>query len=277
MADAPRRADAVWQGSLARGSGEVSLISSGAAGPLPVTWASRTERSNGKTSPEELLAAAHASCYCMALSCDLSDAGTPPEKLEVGVTVTFAQIEGGWKVGTSAITVKGTVPGLDEATFKTAAEAPRTAVPSVARSRATSSSAWRRRWPEPRRRSRRAALTITGSLPSPRRPRLGVRNQLAHEVRDVGHVRARRAEQAVHEALVQGVLRDVAFLERVGADGHPLDERVGGPRRPRRGSPRRSGCPSPGRRGRAAARRRPSRTARGACPGRRGGSPRRCS
>ena len=68
MADAPRRADAVWQGSLADGYGEVSLMTSGAAGPLPVTWASRTERSNGKTSPEELVAAAHASCYNMALS-----------------------------------------------------------------------------------------------------------------------------------------------------------------------------------------------------------------
>ena len=111
MADAPRRADAVWQGSLAQGSGEVSLMSSEAAGPLPVTWASRTARSEGKTSPEELLAAAHASCYCMALSAVLGDAGTPPEKLETSVTVTFKEIEGGWKTGRSAITVKGWVPG----------------------------------------------------------------------------------------------------------------------------------------------------------------------
>lgn len=122
MADAPRRADAVWQGSLTQGSGEVSLTTSGSAGPLPVTWASRTERSNGKTSPEELLAAAHASCYCMALSADLGEAGTPPEKLEVSATVTFQQIEGGWKTGTSHITVKGWVPGIDEAAFKEAAE-----------------------------------------------------------------------------------------------------------------------------------------------------------
>ena len=122
MADAPRRADAVWQGSLGQGSGEVSLVTSGAAGPLPVTWSSRTERSNGKTSPEELLAAAHASCYCMALSAGLGDAGTPPEKLEVSATVTFKEIEGGWKTGSSAITVKGWVPGLDEAAFKKAAE-----------------------------------------------------------------------------------------------------------------------------------------------------------
>jgi osmotically inducible protein OsmC len=122
MADAPRRADAVWQGSLTRGSGEVSLTTSGAAGPLSVTWSSRTARSEGKTSPEELLAAAHASCYCMALSGDLADAGTPPEKLEVSATVTFEEIEGGWKTGSSHITVKGTVPGIDETAFKTAAE-----------------------------------------------------------------------------------------------------------------------------------------------------------
>jgi osmotically inducible protein OsmC len=122
MADAPRRADAVWQGSLTRGSGEVSLTTSGAAGPLPVSWSSRTARSEGKTSPEELLAAAHAGCYCMALSGDLADAGTPPEKLEVSATVTFEEIEGGWRTGSSHITVKGTVPGIDEAAFKTAAE-----------------------------------------------------------------------------------------------------------------------------------------------------------
>jgi osmotically inducible protein OsmC len=87
-----------------------------------VTWASRTERSNGKTSPEELVAAAHASCYSMALSHTLTEAGTPPEKLETSVTVTFKEAEGGWKVGTSEITVKGWVPGLDEAGFKQAAE-----------------------------------------------------------------------------------------------------------------------------------------------------------
>src|SRR5450756_2676310 len=68
MADAQRTAEAVWEGSLAQGEGAVTLTSSGAAGPLPVTWASRTTRSEGKTSPEELVAAAHASCYCMALS-----------------------------------------------------------------------------------------------------------------------------------------------------------------------------------------------------------------
>lgn len=129
MADAPRRADAVWTGSLAQGSGEVSLTTSGAAGPLPVTWASRTARSEGKTSPEELVAAAHAACYSMALSHILGEAGTPPEKLETSVTVTFMEIEGGWKVGTSQITIKGWVPGIDEAAFKKAAEDARDGCP----------------------------------------------------------------------------------------------------------------------------------------------------
>ncbi len=129
MADQQRRADAVWEGSLAQGSGVVTLTSSGAAGPVPVTWASRSERSDGRTSPEELVAAAHASCYCMALSGILGDAGTPPEKLEVSATVTFAQIEGGWKVGSSALTVKGAVPGIGEAAFKAAAEAAKDGCP----------------------------------------------------------------------------------------------------------------------------------------------------
>lgn len=129
MADAPRRAEAVWQGSLAQGSGEVSLVTSGAAGPLPVTWASRTERSNGKTSPEELVAAAHASCFNMALSHALAEAGAPPEKLETSATVTFTEVEGGWKTGSSAIVVKGWVPGLDEAAFKKAAEDARDGCP----------------------------------------------------------------------------------------------------------------------------------------------------
>ena len=122
MADAQRTADAVWEGSLAKGGGVVTFTSSGAAGPLPVTWASRTARSEGKTSPEELVAAAHASCYCMALSHILGEAGTPPERLDASATVTFAQIEGGFKVASSALTVKGVVPGLDAAGFKKAAE-----------------------------------------------------------------------------------------------------------------------------------------------------------
>jgi lipoyl-dependent peroxiredoxin len=121
MADAHSRADAVWEGSLAHGSGVVTM-ESGAAPSLPVSWASRTARAKGKTSPEELVAAAHASCYCMALSGILGEKGTPPEKLEASATVTFAQVEGGYKVASSALTVRGTVPGIDEAAFKEAAE-----------------------------------------------------------------------------------------------------------------------------------------------------------
>ena len=126
---AARRADAVWKGDLMSGSGVVSASSSGLFTDLPVTWASRTEDSGGKTSPEELVAAAHAACYCMALSNGLGKAGTPPEELEVSATVTFEQIEGGWKVASSALTVTGHVHGIDESGFQSAAEAARDGCP----------------------------------------------------------------------------------------------------------------------------------------------------
>jgi osmotically inducible protein OsmC len=119
---AVRHADVVWEGTLARGSGKLSASSSHAFSDLPVTWASRTERSDGKTSPEELLASAHASCFAMALSFGLGEAGTPPERLEVSAADTNDQVDGGWKVVSSALTVRGTVPGLDDAGFKQAAE-----------------------------------------------------------------------------------------------------------------------------------------------------------
>ena len=126
---ATRRADAVWKGDLMSGSGVVSASSSGLFTDLPVTWASRTEDSGGKTSPEELVAAAHAACYCMALSNGLGKAGTPPEELEVSATVTFEQIEGGWKVASSALTVTGHVHGIDASGFQSAAEAARDGCP----------------------------------------------------------------------------------------------------------------------------------------------------
>ena len=129
MADAQRRAEAIWEGSLAQGAGVVTLATSGAAPPLPVTWASRTARSEGKTSPEELIAAAHASCYCMALSGILADGGTPPDRLEVSSTVTFAQVEGGYAVQSSALDVRASVPGLDAAAFDEAAEAAKLGCP----------------------------------------------------------------------------------------------------------------------------------------------------
>ena len=119
---AVRVANAIWTGDLMSGSGVVSASTSGAFTDLDVSWVARTEESNGKTSPEELLAAAHASCFCMALSAGLGRAGTPPERLEVSATVTFEQVEGGFKVASSALNVKGTVPGIDADTFAEAAE-----------------------------------------------------------------------------------------------------------------------------------------------------------
>ncbi|MCH7801146.1 MAG: OsmC family peroxiredoxin [Chloroflexi bacterium] len=119
---AVRVANAIWTGDLMSGSGVVSASTSGAFTDLDVSWVARTEESNGKTSPEELLAAAHASCFCMALSAGLGRAGTPPERLEVSATVTFEQVEGGFKVASSALNVKGKVPGIDADTFAEAAE-----------------------------------------------------------------------------------------------------------------------------------------------------------
>lgn len=129
MSDAQRRADVVWTGSLAKGEGTVSLATSGVATDLPVTWASRTARADGKTSPEELIAGAHAACYSMALSHILGQGGHDPEKLEVSATVTFAQVEGGFKVQSSALKVVATVPGVSRDEFMAAAEAAKTGCP----------------------------------------------------------------------------------------------------------------------------------------------------
>lgn len=129
MANAVRRAKAVWDGDLVSGRGVVSAISSGAFSEMLVSWASRIEDSGGRTSPEELLASAHASCFCMALSAILGRSGTPPKKLEASAEVTFAQIEDGWKVETSSLSVKGDVPGIDAATFADAAEAAKDGCP----------------------------------------------------------------------------------------------------------------------------------------------------
>ena len=113
-----RRASVVWQGDLMNGSGTIAKVPSGAFGPLDVSWAARAEEPNGKTSPEELIAAAWASCFAMALSLGLAKAGNPPEKLETSATVTFQPGQGIIK---GVLTVRGTVPGLDEAAFAEAA------------------------------------------------------------------------------------------------------------------------------------------------------------
>ena len=121
MAKAERRAEVTWEGSLAQGSGKIDSVGSGALGTLPVTWASRTERSDGKTSPEELIAAAHAACYAMAFSHTLAQAGTPAEKLHVTAVSSFEPVGGGYKITTMELDVRGKVPSLDEAGFEEAA------------------------------------------------------------------------------------------------------------------------------------------------------------
>lgn len=108
-----------WHGSLLDGAGTIAAAGSGAFGPLEVTWASRAEEPNGKTSPEELIAAAHSACFSMALSHGLAQSGTPVDRLDTSATVTFVPGEGITKV---ALTVRGTVPGVDAATFAAAAE-----------------------------------------------------------------------------------------------------------------------------------------------------------
>ena len=113
-----RQASVVWQGDLINGSGTIAEVPSGAFGPLDVSWASRAEEPNGKTSPEALIAAAWASCFAMALSNGLAKAGNAPEKLETSATVTFQPGQGIIK---GALTVRGTVPSLDEAAFVAAA------------------------------------------------------------------------------------------------------------------------------------------------------------
>jgi osmotically inducible protein OsmC len=117
MAD--RTAHVTWSGSLMDGAGTITSVGSGAFGPLDVTWASRAEDSAGRTSPEELIAAAHAACFSMALSHGLAQGGTPPERLEVDTTVTFVPGTGITKV---AIVVRASVAGIDEAAFAEAAE-----------------------------------------------------------------------------------------------------------------------------------------------------------
>jgi osmotically inducible protein OsmC len=114
-----RKAEVVWEGNLTKGAGTIVSNTSGALPQLPVSWASRSEEPNGKTSPEELIAAAHAACYAMALSNGLAEAGHTAERLETSATVTFQPGEG---IQSSELTVRGTVPGLSADEFQKAAE-----------------------------------------------------------------------------------------------------------------------------------------------------------
>ncbi len=117
---AERTAHVTWQGDLMSGSGRIDSVGSGAISGLDVTWASRTEESEGgRTSPEELIAAAHASCFSMALSHGLAQAGTPPDRIEVKATSTFVP---GTGITAMKLDVVGRVLGLDDDGFRSAAE-----------------------------------------------------------------------------------------------------------------------------------------------------------
>ncbi len=119
-----REAEVNWEGNVARGAGAISAGSSGAFASLPFSVASRIAVPEGKTSPEELLAAAHGGCFTMSLASELSKAGTPPERLDVRCVVTMDEVEGkGHQIVHSALEAHGTVPDCDEAAFAQAAEA----------------------------------------------------------------------------------------------------------------------------------------------------------
>jgi len=124
-----RHATVTWTGDLATGGGTVTAFSSGAFTDLPVSWSARTENSNGLTSPEELLAAAHGSCFSMAFSSNLVKAGFPPDHIHVSCEVTFDKLEAGWTVVSSSLEVAARVPGIEEADFQAAAEAARDGCP----------------------------------------------------------------------------------------------------------------------------------------------------
>jgi len=123
---AERSATVRWNGDLLSGDGSILEVTSGTISALGVSWPSRTEEPGGNTSPEELIAAAHASCYCMALSSGLAKQGTPPERLDVSATVTFVPGQG---ITSSALTVSGAVPGIDADAFREAAEAAKDGCP----------------------------------------------------------------------------------------------------------------------------------------------------
>lgn len=122
------RASSTWEGNLFEGSGTATLTS-GAAPPLPVSWPSRTEAADGKTSPEELIAAAHAACFNMAFSNGLAQAGHPPARLETEAEATFEKTDAGFRLTTMALSVRGDVPGMSAADFADAAMAAKNGCP----------------------------------------------------------------------------------------------------------------------------------------------------
>jgi lipoyl-dependent peroxiredoxin len=122
MIQATQHASVQWDGTLAAGSGTLTL-SNRASETLPVSWAARTGHIDGKTSPEELLAAAHAGCFAMAFAHILEESGTPPRHLSVAANCTFEQTNGGFRVTRMALTAEGRVLGITQEQFAEAARA----------------------------------------------------------------------------------------------------------------------------------------------------------
>lgn len=125
---AKRKADVIWENDLIRGTGRIRF-GTGALPETDVTWGSRTEQPDGKTSPEELLAAAHASCYAMALSGTLAANRTPPTRLDVAAVCTFDRVGDRWKVTTMELTVRGMVRGINDSKFEEIAKTAEAACP----------------------------------------------------------------------------------------------------------------------------------------------------
>lgn len=123
---AESKAHAHWHGDLMSGAGVIDRVPSGTFGPLDVTWATRIGEASGTTTPEELIAAAHAACYSMALSNILAKEGTPPTDLSTSAAITFVP---GTGITTSKLEVEGRVPGIDESAFQRAAEEARDGCP----------------------------------------------------------------------------------------------------------------------------------------------------
>jgi lipoyl-dependent peroxiredoxin len=126
---ADRRANAVWEGTLAEGKGMINSVGSGAIGNLPVTWAARTQEPNGMTSPEELIAAAHASCFSMAFANELNKAGKPAERITVNAVCHADRVNGNFTILAMDLEVSGRVPNIDRKEFERVAEVAKVGCP----------------------------------------------------------------------------------------------------------------------------------------------------
>lgn len=126
---AERRAKAVWEGNLVQGKGTILSVGSGAIGNLPITWAARTESSDGKTSPEELIAAAHAACFAMSSSNELNKAGYPPERVNVTAICTADRVDGRFTLIAMDLELSAKVPNVERAEFARVVEIARAGCP----------------------------------------------------------------------------------------------------------------------------------------------------